>query len=473
MIPMTLAEVAEVVGGTVHGDPGAPVTGAAFVDTRTPEEGGLFVAVAGERVDGHDFAGRAVAGGAAAVLGTRPTQAPTVVVDDAVEALGRLARHVVDALPDATVLALTGSQGKTGVKDYLAHVLAQAGPTVATAGNFNNEIGVPLTVLRATRETRYLVVEMGARGIGHIGYLCRIAPPRVAAVLNVGTAHLGEFGSREAIARAKGEIVEALPSDGTAVLNAQDPLVRAMADRTPARVVTFGGAGDVVARDITSDELGRCSFDLEHQGSGATVHLAQLGSHQVQNALAAAAMALAAGLDLDTIADGLTDARPSSRWRMELHERADGVAVINDAYNANPESMEAALDALHGIGRHGRRTVAVLGEMLELGGQEASEHRRVGHFAAAAQVDVLVTVGQVAEAMADAASGHRTWRGEAVVTAGRDEAIAWLRHNVSAPDVVLVKASRGAALEHVAEALLAAGPAQAPTETTEQGSDTR
>jgi UDP-N-acetylmuramoyl-tripeptide--D-alanyl-D-alanine ligase len=384
-----------------------------------------------------------------------------------------------------TVLALTGSQGKTGVKDYLAHVLAESGDTVATAGNFNNEIGVPLTVLRATPDTRFLVVEMGARGVGHIGYLCRIAPPHVAAVLNVGTAHLGEFGSREAIARAKGEIVEALPAEGTAVLNAQDHLVRAMADRTAARVVTFGRSGDVVAHAVTSDELGRCSFDLEHRGSGATVHLAQLGAHQVDNALAAAAMALAAGLDLDTVADGLTDARPASRWRMELHERADGLVVVNDAYNANPESVEAAIDTLHGIGRHGRRTVAVLGEMLELGEESVSAHRRVGHFAAAAQVDVLLTIGEAASVMADAARGHRTWRGRAESVPGRDEAVAWLRQNVSAADVVLVKASRGAALEHVADALLedaAGAPADPPTDPptgtppdapTERGTDTR
>ena len=474
MIEMTLGEIAAVVDGRTHGDAGTVVTGGAFVDTRTPEEGGLFVAVAGERVDGHDFAAQAVAAGAAAVLGSRPTDAPTVVVDDVVRALGLLARHVVDRL-DATVLALTGSQGKTGVKDYLAAVLAAAGPTVATAGNFNNEIGVPLTVLRATPETRHLVVEMGARGVGHIRYLCEVAPPSIAAVLNVGTAHIGEFGSREGIASAKGEIVEALPADGTAVLNARDGLVRAMADRTKARVVTFGAGGDVVARDITADELGRRSFDLVRHGSAATVHLGQIGAHQVENALAAAAMALAAGIDLDTIADALTDARPSSRWRMELHERPDGVAVINDAYNANPESMEAALDALHGIGRTGRRTVAVLGEMLELGEGAVSSHRRVGHFAAAAKVDVLVTVGDAAAAIADAASSHRTWHGQTVVTAGRDEALAWLRQNVAGSDVVLVKASRGAALEHVADGLLAAGSdtgGDTGRGTTERGSGT-
>ena len=453
MIEMTLAEIADVVDGVAHG--GATVTGGAFIDTRTPEAGGLFVAVAGERVDGHDFAGAAGAAGAVAVLGTRPTDLPTVVVADVTVALGRLARHVVDRLPDTLVLAMTGSQGKTGTKDYLAHVLAEAGPTVATRGNFNNELGVPLTVLRATPETRYLVVEMGARGVGHIAELCEIAPPQVAAVLNVGTAHIGEFGSRESIARAKGEIVEALAADGTAVLNADDELVAAMASRTSATVTTFGSApADVTVRDLTADELGRQSFDLVHRGSGATVHLAQVGAFQWRNAAAAAAMALAAGLDLDTVADGLADAVPASRWRMELTERADGLVVLNDAYNANPESVRAALDTLGGIGAgSGRRTVAVLGEMLELGDGAAAAHTGVGEYAAEAGVDVLVAVGPVAAAVARAFEASET-SGVAIATAGRDAAVDWLRHNVTAADVVLVKASRGAALEVIADELL-------------------
>ncbi|CAA9383382.1 MAG: UDP-N-acetylmuramoyl-tripeptide--D-alanyl-D-alanine ligase [uncultured Nocardioides sp.] len=480
MIEMTLAEIATAVGGTLHGD--AVVTGPAFVDTRTPHVGGLFVAVAGERVDGHDFAGTALAAGAAAVLGTRPTEAPTVVVDDTVRALGRLSRHVLDRLDTTTVHALTGSQGKTGVKDYLAAVLAQDGPTIATEGNFNNEIGVPLTVLRATPGTGHLVVEMGARGIGHIAYLCELAPPDVAAVLNVGTAHIGEFGSQEAIARGKGEIVEALRPEGTAVLNADDPLVAAMAGRTRARVLRFGRGGEVSAEDVTHDELGRPTFRLVHGGRSAEVRLRQLGSHQVANALAAAGMALAVGLPLDDVARALGDAVPASRWRMELREQGDGLVVVNDAYNANPESVEAALDTLNVISRRsGRRTVAVLGEMLELGEGSVAGHRRVGHFAAASRLDVLVTVGDAAADIADAARGHRTWRGEAVPTASRAEALEWLRHNVSAGDVVLVKASRGAALETVAEGLLAESvpdrlrpqPAHQPPHPRHEGTSTR
>ncbi len=454
MIAMTLAEIADVVGGEVVGDPTLTVTGPAFRDDREPSDGGLFVAIAGERVDGHDFAARAVAGGAVAVLGTRPTDAPTVVVPDVVVALGALARHVVDRVRP-TVLALTGSQGKTGTKDYLGQVLAAVGSTVATAGNLNNELGVPLTALQCTAETEYLVVEMGARGIGHIADLCRIAPPDVAAVLNVGTAHLGEFGSRAAIARAKGELVEALGPEGTAVLNADDHLVMAMDERTSGHVLTFGERADVSWRDVVLDDLGRPSFALGHGGDWHDVSLTQSGVHQVANAAAAAAMAIAVGVDLARVAGALTASAATSRWRMELHERADGLVVVNDAYNANPASMAAAIDALVAIGgRRGARTLAVLGEMLELGGSSRADHQHVGRYAAEHGVDVVVTVGPAAAGIGRGAAGVPDWQGVAVTTAGRDEALAWVRENAGAGDVLLVKASRGAALETVAEGLL-------------------
>ncbi|MBO0846040.1 MAG: UDP-N-acetylmuramoyl-tripeptide--D-alanyl-D-alanine ligase, partial [Nocardioides sp.] len=384
MIPMTLTEIAAVVGGRVAdaGDGSATVTAPAFVDTRTPERGGLFLAVRGEHVDGHDYAAAAVEAGASGVLGNRTTGVPTVVVDDPVVAIGVLARHVVDAL-GPTVLALTGSQGKTGTKDYLAQLLGRGGATIATEGNRNNEIGVPLTVLHAIPETRFLALEMGARGVGHIAELCDVAPPHVAAVLNVGTAHIGEFGSRDAIARAKGEIVEALPADGTAVLNADDSLVAAMASRTSARVVTFGTGGDVRWRGLELDELGRPAFELGYDGRWTPVRLLEAGAHQVPNAAAAAAMAHAAGIDWSDVVDALATARSLSQWRMAVHERADGLVVVNDAYNANPASMQAALDALAAIGaRGGRRTVAVLGEMLELGSASEADHVHVGEHAA-------------------------------------------------------------------------------------------
>lgn len=461
MIEMCLGEIARVVGGTLTGPPGeVRVTGPAFLDSRSPEPGGLFVAIAGEHADGHAYAEAALARGAAAVLGSRDTGVPGIVVADPVGALGVLARHVLDQLSGVRVLALTGSQGKTGTKDYLAQVLARRAATVATAGNYNNELGVPLTVLRADESTRFLVVEMGARGLGHIGYLCRVSPPQIAAVLNVGTAHVGEFGSREAIAQAKGEIIEALPAGGVAVLNADDPLVAAMADRVPpaATTATFGRDGDVAWRSPVLDELGRASFELTHAGRAWPVRLRQPGEHQVANAAAAAAMALAAGLSLEQIAEGLSEARPISRWRMEVTDRADGLTVLNDAYNANPASMAAAVATLGAIGaRSGRRTVAVLGEMYELGETADDGHREVGAAVAEQAIDVLVTVGAGAEpiaAGARSAAGRGGWRGMCVVTAGRDEALDWLRENVRAPDVVLVKASRGLALEHVASGLL-------------------
>src|SRR3954454_14220777 len=265
MIPLTLPEIAAVVDGTVHDDDAVTDTEPAFVDSRASELGGLFVAFAGEHVDGHDYASAAVEGGAVAVLGSRPTGVPTVVVDDPQAALGRLARHLLGRLHEVPVVAVTGSEGKTSAKHLLAQGLAGAGSTVATRGSFNNEIGMPLTVLRADPDTRFLVLEMGARGIGHLRDLCEIARPQVSLVLNVGKAHLGEFGSQEAVAQAKGELVDALTEAGVAVLNADDPLVAAMAARTRGRVRTFGTApgADVRVDRLTVDDLGRPSFVLE------------------------------------------------------------------------------------------------------------------------------------------------------------------------------------------------------------------
>lgn len=449
MIPLRLSDIATVVGGVLHGDD-VVVSGAAYLDNRAPVAEGLFVAIVGERVDGHSFASDAHA-----VLGSRPTDRPTVVVEDPVVALGLLARHVVDQL-DATVIALTGSQGKTGTKDYLAAVLrtmTAESRVVATTANNNNEVGVPLTVLRADATTSYLVLEMGARGIGHIEYLCSIAPPHIAAVLNVGTAHVGEFGGQAAIAEAKGEIVAALPAEGVAVLNADDPLVAAMATRTAALVVTFGSSGAVRWRGVTLDALGRPSFELRHQeDSWHAVTLLQSGAHQVSNAVAAATLAISAGFAPADVAAALGDVAAASRWRMEISERADGMVVINDTYNANPESMRAALEALVAIGRGtdgpARRTIAVLGEMKELGDEHDAGHRAVGEAVAALGVDVLVVVSDAAGGIAEGAS-HGA--GEVIITAGRDEAASWVRQNAGRGDVVLVKASRGAALELLVE----------------------
>jgi UDP-N-acetylmuramoyl-tripeptide--D-alanyl-D-alanine ligase len=450
VIPLTLAEVADAVGGELHdvADPRVPVTGDVELDSRRIRPGGLFVALAGERVDGHEHAAGAVGAGAVGVLAARPVGVPAVVVPDVPAALADLARAVLDRLPDVTVVGLTGSSGKTSTKDLVAQLLAELGPTVAPPGSFNNELGHPYTVLRSTVDTRYLVLEKSARGIGHVAWLTRIARPRIGVVLNVGTAHLGEFGSRENIALAKGELVEALPADGVAVLNADDPLVLAMADRTAARVVTVGLAdtADVRAVDVTQDERGTPSYELVTAAGSVPVTLSVHGEHQVGNSLAAAAVALELGMPLPALADALGRARALSRWRMEVTERPDGVLVVNDAYNANPESMAAALRALSTMAR-GRRSWAVLGEMAELGASAADAHRRVGELTAELGVDRVVLVGPGAQRLYAGA------REGAVHVDDADAAIALLRAQLRPEDVVLVKASRSAGLERVALAL--------------------
>jgi len=458
VIRLTLAEVAHAVGGRLDGgaDPASAVTAAPVVDSRRAGPGTLFVAVRGDRVDGHDFAPAALAAGAVAVLAAAPLGRPAVVVDDVVEGLGRLAAEVLRRLPGLHVVGVTGSSGKTTTKDLLAAVLAADGPTVAASDSFNNEIGLPLTACAADGDTRYLVLEYSARGRGHISYLTGIARPDVAVVLNVGDAHVGEFGSRDAIATAKAELVEGLAADGTAVLNADDPLVSAMAARAPGRVVTFGlGAGALVrAGKVTLDECGRPGFGLRSgDGSPVPVRLGYVGAHQVPNALAAAAAAGVLGLPLLAIAAALSDARPVSRWRMELRELPRRILLLNDAYNANPDSVRAALTTLthlRGQGAGQRRGWAVLGEMLELGPYGAQAHADVGRLAVALGVDRIVAVGDGAAGIDTAA---RAAGGRSIRVADADEAATLLAAELGPGDVVLVKASRRVGLERVAAAL--------------------
>ena len=479
MVPLTLDELAAVVEGRIDGaGGGVTVTGPAFIDSRQVVPGGLFAAFVGEHADGHEFAAGAVRDGAAAVLASRRVGVPAVVVPDVEAALGRLARHVLERLrtrsggPDAAdplrVVAVTGSQGKTTTKDVLAAVLGAAGPTVATHGSFNNEIGLPLTVLRADPVTRHLVLEMGARGPGHLRALCEVAPPDVSLVLNVGKAHVGEFGSQDAIAAAKGELVDALGGDGVAVLNADDPRVAAMAGRTRGRVLFYGTAAsaDVRLVDVRLDTGGRPGFRLVHGDEDVAVQLQLVGAHQALNAAAAAATAVACGLRLEAAARSLAGVTSLSRWRMEVSERADGVTVVNDAYNANPDSTAAALASLVALGEGRRtrgtaRTVAVLGEMRELGASSDAEHEAVGRLAVSLGVDRLLVVGTPARPAYDGARAEQQRPGspageEPVHVSDVDAATAWLHEHVRPGDVVLVKASRGARLDRVADALLAA-----------------
>ncbi|HEY0806604.1 MAG TPA: UDP-N-acetylmuramoyl-tripeptide--D-alanyl-D-alanine ligase, partial [Pseudonocardiaceae bacterium] len=445
------------------------VTGPVTVDSRAVEPGGLFAAFVGEHVDGHDFAAAAVQQGAAAVLASRDVGVPAVLVGDVQDALGRLARVVLNRLPDTTVIGLTGSSGKTSTKDMLGQVLAAHGTTIAPKGSFNNEIGLPLTVLRADEGTRYLVLEMGSRGVGHLKYLCEVAPPSVGLVLNIGTAHVGEFGSKEQTALAKGELVEALPEDGLAVLNADDPLVAPMRNRTVARVTTFGESADADVR-ATRIELGpdgRASFLLhaaQHGGEPVPVALRMVGEHQVANALAVAAAALGLGLPLESVAHELSAAVPLSAGRMAVTERSDGVVVIDDAYNANPESVRAALKALAVLtrARHGARAWAVLGAMLELGERSGEEHDAIGRLAVRLRIDRLVAVGEGAARIHAGASHEGSWGEESVMVADPDAALALVSAQLRPGDVVLVKASNSIGLGRIARALLDEGAADAP-----------
>ncbi|MFD8569267.1 UDP-N-acetylmuramoyl-tripeptide--D-alanyl-D-alanine ligase [Streptomyces sp. NPDC059639] len=457
MIALSLAEIATVVGGQTYDipDPRVRVTGPVVRDSREVESGSLFAAFAGERVDGHDYAADVVTKGAVAVLATRPVGVPAIVVDDVTAALGALARHVVARL-GATLVALTGSAGKTSTKDLIAQVLRRKAPTVFTPGSLNNEIGLPLTALSATDETRFLVLEMGARGIGHIRYLTDLTPPKVGLVLNVGTAHIGEFGGREQIAQAKGELVEALPADGTAILNADDPLVKAMASRTKAKVLLFGESAEaeVRAENVRLTENGQPSFSLHTPSGCSEVTLRLYGEHHVSNALAAAAVAHDLGMSVEEIALGLSEAGTLSRWRMEVTERPDGVTIVNDAYNANPESMRAALRALVAMGK-GRRTWAVLGQMAELGDDALSEHDAVGRLAVRLNVSKLVAVGgREASWLRLGAYNEGSWGEESVHVSDAQAAVHLLRSELRPGDVVLVKASRSVGLESVAQALL-------------------
>ncbi|MFF6774931.1 UDP-N-acetylmuramoyl-tripeptide--D-alanyl-D-alanine ligase [Streptomyces sp. NPDC012637] len=465
MIALSLAEIAEIVGGRPHDipDPAVRITGPVVIDSREVKPGSLFAAFAGERVDGHDYATRAVEAGAAAVLAAHPVGVPAIVVEDVQAALGALARAVVERL-GTDVVALTGSAGKTSTKDLIAQVLQRHAPTVWTPGSLNNEIGLPLTALTATAETRHLVLEMGARGIGHIRYLTGLTPPRIGLVLNVGTAHIGEFGGREQIAVAKGELVESLPAaedGGIAVLNADDPLVRAMASRTKARVTLFGEADEAAVRaeNVRLTETGQPSFRLHTPTGCSDVTLRLYGEHHVSNALAAAAVAHELGMPVEEIATALSEAGTLSRWRMEVTERPDGVTVVNDAYNANPESMRAALRALAAMGRsaqdRGSRTWAVLGKMAELGDESLAEHDAVGRLAVRLNVSKLVAVGdREASWLQLGAYNEGSWGEESVHVSDAQAAVDLLRSELRPGDIVLVKASRSVGLERVALALL-------------------
>jgi len=498
LIPLSVAQIADLVGGeladiSAQAASDLHVTGTVEFDSRKVTPGGLFLALPGARSDGHDHAPSAVAAGAVAVLAARPVGVPAIVVPPAAQrggglagvlehdndgsgaavlaALAKLAAAVAAELVAGglTIVGITGSSGKTSTKDLLAAVLEPLGEVVAPPGSFNNELGHPWTVLRATGSTDYLIVELSARHPGNIAELAAIAPPAIGVVLNVGTAHLGEFGSREAIAQTKSELPQTVPRSGVVVLNIDDPAVAAMADVTAARVVrvsrhgrTDAGPADVWAGPVTLDELARPQFTLHWADSVVDIRLAVHGDHQVSNALCAAAVALECGATTEQLAKALAGAGPVSQHRMRVSGRPDGVTVIDDAYNANPDSMQAGLQALAWIARGGsgpepRRSWAVLGEMAELGADAISEHDRIGRLAVRLDVSRLVVVGmgRSMSAMHHGAVMEGSWGGEAAIVADAEAALTLLRAELQPGDVVLVKASNAAGLRGLADSLIA------------------
>lgn len=457
MIPMTLAEIAEAVGGTVYGL-GAPeltVTGPVVIDSREVTAGTLFAAITGARSDGHDFAPLAYSAGAVAVLGSRPVHGPCVVVDDVVSALTKLAAVVRDRL-SPVVIGLTGSVGKTTTKDLLAQILEAEAPTVATSRSFNNEIGLPLTILRADGQTRYLVLEMGAAKPGDITHLVRLGRPQIGMVVNVGPAHVLTMGGMDGVAKTKAEMVRDLPAGmqgGVALLNADDERVAAMARETAAAVTFYGTGADaaVRARDVTLDADGCASFTLHTLTGRASVRLRLPGEHQVANALAAACAANVVGIPVDRIAAALNGAVPRSSGRFEIKDRPDGVTVIDDAYNANPASTRAAIRTLAMMAA-GRRTVAVLGEMMHQAEGTIHYHDAIGALAGSLGIDVLVAVGKGEGPDAMVAAAREAGVSVYAVPDG-DAAIDLVRESLRPGDVVLVKASSMVGLSAVAAAL--------------------
>ncbi len=461
MLETTAAAIAEITGGSLVGgaDPDLTVTGAARVDSRLIQPGDLFIAFAGEHADGHDFAAAAHRSGAVLSLLTREADVPGILVTDPLEAITALATAMLTRAraenDRLTVIGITGSSGKTSTKDLLNAILSPVAETIAPAGSRNNELGLPLTILELTANTRFLVLEMGARGIGHIRHLTEIARPDISVVLNVGSAHVGEFGSVDNIRIAKQELVEALTEDGTAVLNLDDPRVAQMASASAGRVIGTGFAADaeVTAENLRVDDAARPAFTLITPAGSAEVQLQLTGEHHVSNALQAAAAALAAGVDGEQIASGLRSATSRSHGRMQVNEVDRGITIINDAYNANPDSMRTALKALAHLGRT-RRTIAVLGEMLELGEDSIRLHDEVGRLAVRLNITHLIAVGDGARAIHNGAHLEGSFGGESQWVDSIQSARDVLETMMQPGDVVLLKSSNGVGLARLGDQLV-------------------
>ncbi len=452
MVSLTLNEIAGIVDGIVLNATGAElVTAPAFIDSRAIVADGIFVAFVGERVDGHAFAADAVHGGAAAAIVSKNVGVRSVLVADPVLALQRLATYVRNSLPNLKVVGITGSQGKTTTKDLLFAILSAVSPTIAPVGSLNNELGVPLTLLRCSETTRYCILEMGARHQGDIAKLASLAAIDVGAVLNIGSAHVGEFGSHANLARTKGELISALKSNGVAILGTYDSSTIELNETASCPVTTFG---ETPLSDIRGEGValvhGLPMFLLVKGAESAEVRLRYYGRHQVANALAAAAIAVELGVAVSKIAELLSAATPLSQWRMEVKDRAgDGVTVINDAYNANPESMAAAINLLgEWAAVEKRPSWAILGQMHELGASSDEAHRLIGRLVAQRGIEHLLVVGSSADEILIGAREMAIADGEIVLDSGA--ALDYLRARIEPGSLILVKASRAEGLEKLA-----------------------
>ncbi len=446
MIALKASEIAHIVGGNFYGED-VTVTANPVIDSRAATAGSLFIAIKGERVDGHDFAADATSHGAVVTLAERPVAGTHIVVKNSVVALGLLAQAVRSRLTQLVVIGITGSQGKTTTKELLASVLSSVAPTVAPQGNYNNEIGAPLSILQCDEQTRYCIVEMGARHKGDIARLCTMAQPDVGVVLKVGTAHLGEFGSQAAIAETKSELISSLRPSAVAILGQYDAFTPQMAGLHKGRIVTFGETlgCEVRATDVEVRE-GRAHFDLVTPEGRTTVGLRIVGLHQVANALAVAAVASVLGLTLDQIASGLSTAESKAKWRMEIHE-LNSLVLINDSYNASPEAMSAALSTLVLFAQErGGETWAFLGKMHELGESSAQDHAAIGTLASELGIDHLVCVGAPEYAQLVPANSATSVH----LFSDKEQAVS-LVANMNKGDVVLVKASRSEKFEDLVE----------------------
>jgi UDP-N-acetylmuramoyl-tripeptide--D-alanyl-D-alanine ligase len=445
MITLLASKIATIVGGSLAGED-VEITAAPVLNSSAATQGSIFLAFSGEKLDGHDFVTDAFSRGSVLAITTKPVQERHILVSDVTAAITALAIFVRSELSTLTVIGITGSQGKTTTKDLLRHMLSQHGATVAPQGNYNNELGVPLTLLECSPTTKFVIIEMGARHMGDISHLASIAQPDIAVVLRVGMAHIGEFGSIESIAQTKSELIRALKEDGIAILGQYDTHTKAMSSLHKGEVITFGTShSDVVRATEIEMREGRPHFDLVTPEGRAAVGLRIVGEHQVANALACAAVGTALKFSLDSIASALSTATIESKWRMEIREFCE-VVLINDSYNASPDAMEAALKTLLLFAQErGGQSWAFLGKMAELGESSEIAHQRIGTLTHELGIDHLVAVDAP-----EYLSGNSQGTSTAIHLCTREEAVV-LAEQIEPGDVILVKASRSEAFEILAQ----------------------